>query len=142
MIFLILRGSQTCFVMVCRYQIVDLIQYRDGREHDIWLPLGAVDTGKIHLLITVVERQADSQSSEDVPNTNSTILEVQLLLSIFAHSSPAVSPQLSRDFIESPSLRFNFQASPNVQRCRIVLQPVILYVPNMRLTFVVKLGKV
>lgn len=78
-----------CFVVVCRYQIVDLNQYRDGKEHDFWLPLEGVDTGKIHLSITIAERQTDSQSSEDVSNTNSTTFEV-LPFSILDRSSCCV----------------------------------------------------
>lgn len=71
--------------MVCRYNIVDVTQYRDGKRHDFWLMLKGVDTGKIHLAITVLDKQTDSHSSEDTSNNNSTTLEV-LPLVLFVSS--------------------------------------------------------
>lgn len=55
---------------------MDLTQYRGGKRHDFWLKLQEVDTGKIHLAITVLEKQTDSHSSEDASNNNSTTVEV------------------------------------------------------------------
>ncbi|KAG0608752.1 hypothetical protein M758_8G129600 [Ceratodon purpureus] len=76
-ILLKVRDKDHIFDDQLGYQIVDLnlSAYRDGKDHDIWLPLLQVDTGKIHLVITVHERPTDSQSSEDVSNTNSATLE-------------------------------------------------------------------
>jgi len=51
---------------------VDITQFRDGKRHDFWLVLKGVETGKIHVAITILDKQADSHSSEDA----STTLEV------------------------------------------------------------------
>jgi len=68
-------------MMVCRHTVVDITQFRDGKRHDFWLLLKGVDTGKIHLAITVLDKQTDSHSSEDT----STTLEV-LSLVLFGYS--------------------------------------------------------
>lgn len=62
-------------VMICSLCRVELSQYRDGKRHDLWLDLEHVDTGKIHLAITVLEKQNESLSS-DKTSSNSTTFEV------------------------------------------------------------------
>lgn len=54
---------------------VELSQYRDGKHHDLWLDLEHVNTGKIHLAITVLEKQNESLSSDETLS-NSTTFEV------------------------------------------------------------------
>lgn len=51
---------------------MDLTQYRDGKRHDFWITLKGVDTGKLHLAITVLDKQTDS--SEDTPSTTFEVL--------------------------------------------------------------------
>lgn len=71
--------------MVCRHNIVDISQFRDGKRHDFWLILKGVDTGKIHLAITVLDKQAESHSSEDTPST--TLEVTPLVLFVYSSSS-------------------------------------------------------
>ena len=61
--------------MICSLCFVELSQYRDGKRHDLWLDLEHVNTGKIHLAITVLEKQNESLSS-DKTLINSTTFEV------------------------------------------------------------------
>lgn len=55
---------------------MNLNSYRDGIRRDIWCELEDIKTGKIHLAITVVAKQASSLSSEDTSSYNSTTFEV------------------------------------------------------------------
>lgn len=54
---------------------MELSQYRDGKRHDLWLDLEHVNTGKVHLAISVLEKQNESLSSDETLS-NSTTFEV------------------------------------------------------------------
>lgn len=62
-------------VMICSTCCVELSQHRDGKRHDLWLDLEHVNTGKLHLAITVLEKQNESLSSDETLS-NSTTFEV------------------------------------------------------------------
>lgn len=79
---------------------VNLNSYRDGIRRDIWCELEDIKTGKIHLAITVVAKQASSLSSEDTSSYNSTTFET-------------IDQTISREFDPSLSEGLPLSAAPS-----------------------------